>query len=118
MDIPLDTERKVYTVSQLTRHVRYTLEDAFSSVWVEGEISDFTHHHSRHMYFTIKDAESALPCVMFQRDNMRLRFRPESGLKAICHGRMSVYLPRGQYQFSAVVTSVILGRSSSNSASR
>jgi len=101
MDIHLDTERKVFTVSQLNRQIRYTLEDEFSSVWVEGEISGFTHHSSGHMYFSIKDAESTLSCVMFRRENVKLRFKPEVGLKVICHGRVSVYAPRGQYQLMA-----------------
>ncbi len=91
-------EKKIYTVSQLTRLVRFTLEDMFSSVWVEGEISDFTHHSSGHMYFNLKDGDSALQCVMFKRENMRLRFRPEAGQKVLLHGRVSIYVPRGQYQ--------------------
>lgn len=91
-------ERKIYTVSQLTRLVRFTLEDMFSSVWVEGEISDFTHHSSGHMYFNLKDGDAVLQCVMFKRENMRLRFRPEAGQKVLLHGRVSIYVPRGQYQ--------------------
>lgn len=91
-------ERKIYTVSQLTRLVRFTLEDMFSSVWIEGEISDFTHHGSGHMYFNLKDADASLQCVMFKRENTRLRFKPEAGLKVLVHGRVSIYVPRGQYQ--------------------
>jgi exodeoxyribonuclease VII large subunit len=91
-------ERKVYTVSQLTRLVRFTLEDLFSSVWVEGEISDFTHHSSGHMYFSLKDADANLSCVMFKRENSRLRFKPEAGTKVLLHGRVSIYVPRGAYQ--------------------
>jgi exodeoxyribonuclease VII large subunit len=91
-------EKKIYTVSQLTRLVRFTLEDLFSSVWVEGEISDFTHHSSGHMYFNLKDGDSALSCVMFKRENTRLRFKAEAGQKVLLHGRVSIYVPRGQYQ--------------------
>lgn len=90
--------RKVYTVSEITRLVRFTLEDRFGSVWVEGEISNFTHPASGHMYFSIKDSEASLQCAMFRMDNSKLRFKPESGLKVICRGRVSVYPPRGQYQ--------------------
>ncbi len=90
--------RKVYTVSQLTRLVRFTLEDLFSSVWVEGEISDYTHHSSGHMYFSLKDADGNLSCVMFKRENMKLRFKPEPGVKVLLHGRVSIYVPRGTYQ--------------------
>lgn len=101
-EVRIDTgetgERKVYTVSQLTRLVRFTLEDLFSSVWVEGEISDFTHHSSGHMYFSLKDADANLSCVMFKRENSRLRFKPEAGTKVLLHGRVSIYVPRGAYQ--------------------
>ena len=98
MEIDLDQTRQVYSVGELTRRVRFLLEDEFSSVWVEGELSGFTHHNSGHMYFTIKDQDATLQCVMFRRENLKLRFRPEGGLKVICHGRISVYPPRGQYQ--------------------
>lgn len=98
MEIDLDQTRQVYTVGELTRRVRFLLEDEFSSVWVEGELSGFTHHNSGHMYFTIKDQDATLQCVMFRRENLKLRFRPEGGLKVVCHGRISVYPPRGQYQ--------------------
>lgn len=95
---PDEAERKIYTVSQITRLVRFTLEDMFSSVWIEGEIGDFTHHSSGHMYFNLKDGEASLQCVMFKRDNARMRFKAEAGLKVLVHGRLSIYVPRGQYQ--------------------
>jgi exodeoxyribonuclease VII large subunit len=90
--------RKVFTVSELTRQVRFVLEDRFSSVWVEGEISNFLHHGSRHMYFSLKDAESAVACAMFRDANGRLRFTPQNGLQVLVRGRVSIYAPRGQYQ--------------------
>jgi exodeoxyribonuclease VII large subunit len=100
MDIRLDLERKVLSVGEVTRQIRFSLEDRFSSVWVEGEISDFFQHRSGHMYFSLKDSDAILKCVMFRQDNSRIRFRPESGLKVICQGRISVYAPRGQYQMN------------------
>ncbi len=98
MDIQVDAPKKVYTVSELTRHIRFTLENAFGSVWIEGEISNFTHHGSGHMYFSLKDAEASLQAAMFRQENGRLRFVPQDGLKVICRGRVSVWPPRGQYQ--------------------
>ncbi|MCA9395667.1 MAG: exodeoxyribonuclease VII large subunit [Candidatus Omnitrophica bacterium] len=101
MDIQLDQERKIYSVSQLVQSVRWQLETNFSSVWVEGELSSFTHHSSGHMYFSIKDGMSTLSCVMFKRDNARIKFVPEQGLSVLIHGTMTVYAPRGQSQFVA-----------------
>ena len=98
MDIQTEQERKVFSVAELTRLIRFTLEEKFSSVWVEGEISNFIHHGSGHMYFSLKDSEASLQAVMFRRDNQRLRFKPEDGLKVLARGRVSVYPQRGQYQ--------------------
>ena len=98
IDIELDTPKKVFTVGEITRNIRFTLEDKFSSVWVEGEISNFIHHGSGHMYFSLKDAEAGLQAVMFRQENARMRFKPENGMRVVCRGRVSVYPARGQYQ--------------------
>lgn len=97
----LEEERRIYSVSQLVQSVRWQLESNFGSIWVEGELSSFTHHGSGHMYFSIKDGQSTLSCVMFKRDNARLKFTPEQGLSILVHGMMTVYAPRGQSQFVA-----------------
>jgi exodeoxyribonuclease VII large subunit len=94
----LETQRKVFSVSQLTRNIRFVLEGEFASVWVEGEISNFLHHGSGHMYLSLKDAAATLQCAMFRQDNRRLVFKPQSGMNVICHGRISIYPQRGQYQ--------------------
>lgn len=94
----LHTQRQVHTVTELTRLVRLQLEGRFPAVWVEGEITNFKRHTSGHLYFSLKDEESQLGCVMFRRENSRLDFEPEEGLAVLCHGRVSVYAPRGQYQ--------------------
>ena len=91
-------EKHIYTVSELTRHIHVVLEDTFHHVWVEGEISNFTHHTSGHMYFSLKDQQSVLSCVLFKNANQNLRFKVEGGLKVVCFGRISVYDKRGQYQ--------------------
>ncbi len=90
--------RRILTVSDITRNIRFALEEQFSSIWVEGEISNFKSHTSGHMYFSIKDEEAQLACVMFRRENMNLNFEPEDGMKILCFGRISVYAQRGQYQ--------------------
>lgn len=97
----LKTERQILSVSEITRNIRLVLEENFSGVWVEGEISNCKLHSSGHMYFSLKDEESQLAAVMFRRENMRLEFEPRDGLKVLVYGRVSVYGPRGQYQLYA-----------------
>lgn len=89
------------TVSELTREIKSLLEGAFPEIWVEGEISNFIHHSSGHMYFTLKDSESEIRSVMFRGNNQFLHFKPENGMKVLLFGRLSVYAPRGQYQLVA-----------------
>lgn len=91
-------EKHIYTVSELTRHIRTILEDSFPSVWVEGEISNYILHSSGHMYFSIRDKGASLKCAMFKRSNERLKFKPKDGMKVICLGSVSVYEARGEYQ--------------------
>lgn len=91
-------KKRIYSVSEITRNVRIILEDAFSGVWVEGEVSNFTQHTSGHMYFTLKDDLSQLPCVIFRSVNQNIKFRIEDGMQLICFGKISVYDKRGMYQ--------------------
>ncbi len=86
------------SVSALTRQIKEILEGSFSQLWVEGEISNFVHHTSGHMYFTLKDDEAEIRCVMFKGNNQFMRFNPENGMKVLLNGRVTVYAPRGQYQ--------------------
>lgn len=90
--------RKIFSVSDLTRDLRITLEERFTAVWVEGEVCNFKRHTSGHFYFSLKDESAQLGCVMFRRENSSLPFEPQDGLKVVCYGRVSVYAPRGQYQ--------------------
>ena len=95
MELP---ERKVFTVSELTIGIRDLLESAFTSVWVKGEITGYRPAHSGHLYFSLKDAECQISCVMFKGQSRFLRFRPEDGLEVVVWGKLTVYGPRGQYQ--------------------
>ena len=91
---------RVYSVSELTAELKALLEDSFTGVWVEGEISNFKHHTSGHMYFTLKDERGQLRAVMFRGSNRALQFRPEDGLAVLVFGNVTVYEPRGEYQIS------------------
>ncbi|MNO21730.1 Exodeoxyribonuclease 7 large subunit [compost metagenome] len=96
-------EQRVFSVKELNRYIRMKLEsDALlSEVWIRGEISNFTHHSSGHMYFTLKDADSRIKSIMFASHNQRLAFIPKEGTKVIARGNVSVYERDGQYQFYA-----------------
>ena len=81
--------------------VRELVEQRYFDVWVEGEISNFRPAPSGHTYFTLKDAEAQLPVVLFRRQALLLRFRPEDGLHVLARGKLSVYEQRGQMQLVA-----------------
>jgi len=91
-------DEQIYSVSEVTARIKAVLETSLPVFWVEGEISNFVHHTSGHMYFSLKDAKSQLPCVMFKTANRGLVFTPESGMKVAAWGRVRVYEPSGRYQ--------------------
>lgn len=91
-------DREVLTVSAVNARVRALVEGTFPSVWVAGEVSNFTRAASGHMYFTLKDANAQLRAAMFRGFNLRLKFDPRDGLEVLARGRLSVYEPRGDYQ--------------------
>lgn len=95
MELP---QRKIYSVSELTAHIRDLLEDEFPSVWIQGEVSNFRSAPSGHFYFTLKDDTAQIRCVMFKTQSRFLKFRLEDGLNVIGWGRVSVYSLRGDYQ--------------------
>ncbi len=97
----LQSARRVWPVRELVERVRELVEQRHSDVWVEGEISNFRPAPSGHIYFTLKDAEAQLPVVLFRRQALLLRFRPEDGLHVLVRGRVSVYEQRGQLQLVA-----------------
>jgi exodeoxyribonuclease VII large subunit len=97
-ELNLAPERKIWSVSELTARISNVLSAQFSNLWVEGEVSNYRPAQSGHLYFTLKDAKAQVKCVCFRAQAMRLKFRPEDGLKLIVRGSISVYEPRGEYQ--------------------
>jgi exodeoxyribonuclease VII large subunit len=93
--------RRIWPVRELVGQVRELVEQEYGDVWVEGEISNFRPAPSGHVYFTLKDADAQLPIVLFRRQAMLLRFRPEDGLHVLVRGRVSIYEQRGQMQLVA-----------------
>ena len=97
--IPPDESRRIYTVAELTRLVKQTLEDEVGRIWVEGEISNFRKQSSGHCYFTLKDECAQLSAVLFagaQRSSRAVQLA--DGMLVRLLGELSVYEPRGQYQ--------------------
>lgn len=94
----MEEKRKIYSVAELNRAARFTLENSIGEVWVEGEISRLTRHASGHWYFTLKDAEAAVSCAIFKQNNTSVIFVPKDGLKVRVLGQASLYEPRGSYQ--------------------
>jgi exodeoxyribonuclease VII large subunit len=91
-------ESRQLTVSELTLRIKKTLEDGFSSVTVEGELSNFKIHTSGHCYFTLKDDQAQLQGVMWRSRVAGMLFTPENGMKVIAKGTVTVYPVRGVYQ--------------------
>jgi len=88
------------SVSTLNEQIKHLLEESFSRVLVEGELSRITFHNSGHIYFTLKDKDSAVSCVMFRGNATKLKFRLEEGQKVIIDGAVTLYKPRGSYQIN------------------
>jgi exodeoxyribonuclease VII large subunit len=95
---PLDFQRRIYSVSELSAEVREMLERRFTDVWIEGEISNFKSSAAGHLYFTLKDDRAQLPAVCFRNAARFLRFRPENGKSFRARGRITAYEGRGEYQ--------------------
>ena len=88
------------SVTSLNNQVKSLLESTFLHVSVEGEVSRPTYHSSGHLYFTLKDADSSISCVMFKGNTKMLKFQVEEGMAVVVHGAISVFSPRGTYQIN------------------
>ena len=91
-------KQHIYTVSQLNSNIKLLLEEKFPFVWISGEISNCKMPGSGHLYFTLKDENSQISCVIFRGQNQNLKFDLEDGLNITGLGRISLYEPRGTYQ--------------------
>ena len=104
MDEIRTDNRNVLTVTQLNTCIKTLIEgtDFLRSVYIKGEISNFTNHYKTgHFYFTLKDEGSLLKAVMFRASAAKLPFVPENGMKVVVHGRISAFVRDGQYQLYA-----------------
>ena len=90
--------KKILTVSQISRQIRDCLESQFPALWIKGELSNFIAHSSGHWYFSLKDEGAQIKAAMFKRQNQKLSFRPQTGEEVLVYGPVSLYPPRGDYQ--------------------
>jgi exodeoxyribonuclease VII large subunit len=88
----------VFRVGELTRDIKQILEEGFSNVWVEGEVSNLSRPASGHLYLTLKDAEAPLKAIVFRSVALRMRFDLRDGMSVVVRGRLTVYPPQGSYQ--------------------
>lgn len=93
-------EKKILSVGQINEYLKLKLDadPRLSNVAIRGELSNYKMYPSGHHYFTLKDETGALKCVMFKSSALRLRFRPENGMKVIAMGSVTVYVRDGAYQ--------------------
>lgn len=101
MQIDIEQEYEIFTVSQLNSEVRLLLEESFAYVWVEGEISNFAAPGSGHWYFSLKDASAQVRCAMFRSSQRKLGFTPKDGAHVLIKARVSLYDARGEFQLIA-----------------
>lgn len=94
-------EPKVWTVGEVNRSVREMLEDYLPPIWVSGEVANWTAHRSGHRYFTLKDDQAQIRCVMFRSDARMLPIDPEDGMNVKVFGGLTLYEARGEYQLNA-----------------
>ncbi|MDH3343078.1 MAG: exodeoxyribonuclease VII large subunit [Gammaproteobacteria bacterium] len=90
--------RTIYSVTELNRSAASVLEQNFSWIWVEGEISNLAQPASGHIYFSLKDSGAQVRCAMFKSRRQTLNFSPDNGQQVQIRGKVSLYQPRGDYQ--------------------
>ncbi|MCK4426913.1 MAG: exodeoxyribonuclease VII large subunit [candidate division Zixibacteria bacterium] len=95
-------QEKIYTVTEITKEIKGILEESFPTIWVEGDISNYTLHSSGHRYFSLKDENAQIRCTLWRFRGERLGFEPEDGIKVIALGSISVYERNGQYQLDVI----------------
>jgi len=77
----------IFSVFEITQHLKQVIETQIEPLYVRGEISNYTHHSSGHIYFNLKDANATLRCTFFRHANLHLDFRPEEGMEVVAEGQ-------------------------------
>lgn len=96
------SQQHILQISELTKKVRFILENELNTVWLTGEISNFIAASSGHWYLSLKDAKSQVKCAMFKGSNRRVRLssdaKPQNGQQVLVRAKVSLYEPRGDFQ--------------------
>jgi len=97
------SDKVVLTVTQLNEYIKSKIDSdkTLQNIWIKGEISNFVHHKTGHLYFTVKDESSLVRALMFSSNASKLPFKPENGMKVLLHGRINSYIRDGIYNFYA-----------------
>ena len=101
MSFTIPDKTKIYTVSELNSDLKNDIENLYSNIFVEGEISNFAWPNKKHMYFSLADEFSIIKTAMFERSALMLEFTPENGMHVIIGGSASIYPKRSEYQIIA-----------------
>jgi exodeoxyribonuclease VII large subunit len=91
-------ESIIFSVSEVTLHLKQVIETQIEAVYIVGEISNFVHHSSGHIYCNLKDDNAVIRCAYFRNQNYQLQFKPRDGDQVICFGRITIFERSGQYQ--------------------
>ncbi|MCE5329112.1 exodeoxyribonuclease VII large subunit [bacterium] len=101
MDFPIPIGTKIYNVSELNFEIKSEIENTYSNIWIEGEISNFAYPNKKHMYFSLVDEHSMIKVAMFENNCRNLIFNVEDGLHVYVNGYVSIYDKRSEYQIIA-----------------
>jgi len=96
----MQVDEMTLSVSQINKYIKdkFASDELLANVFVKGEISNFKHHYTGHLYFTLKDENSLIKCVMFKTYTTRLKFVPKEGMSVIVYGTVSCFERDGTYQ--------------------
>ncbi|KAB2881217.1 exodeoxyribonuclease VII large subunit [bacterium] len=101
-DEPDSSEIKIYSVVEITRHIKFLIEESFPSLVVRGEASNLTRHSSGHIYFTLKDELAQIKCVIWRSQAQQMTFSLNEGMKFLVRGKLSLYEKGGYYQITVL----------------
>lgn len=100
MTAPGSTPERAITVAEFNETVKVILEGSFDAVWLRGEVTNFKAHGNGHWYFTLRDKDAQLSCVVWSRDVRRIPAPPDEGMQVTARGKLSVWAARGTMQFT------------------
>jgi exodeoxyribonuclease VII large subunit len=96
---PLEiSESLIFSVSEVTFHIKQVVETQIEALYIVGEISNFVNHSSGHIYFNLKDDNAVLRCAFFRNQNYQIDFAPKDGDQVVCYGKIGIFEKSGQYQ--------------------